>query len=104
MTPAGDLEIGLLLVLAVLLGLYVGIKRPRCSAKAAGAGTVLGFLGVACPVCNKVLVLLLGGDLLLTYFEPYRIYVALAGILLTAFAVAREWRFREESCVPVASE
>ncbi len=104
MTPTGELEIVLLLALASLLGLYVGIKRPRCSAKTAGAGTVLGFLGVACPVCNTALVFLLGGDLLLTYFEPVRVYVALAGVLLVAFAVAREWRLRETRCVPVASE
>ncbi len=70
MTPAGDLEIVLLGLLSVLLGLYVAIRRPFCSAKTAGAGGVLGFIGVACPVCNKVLLLLFGGDLLLTYFEP----------------------------------
>ncbi len=99
MTPAGDLEIALLLALSLLLGLYVAIKRPRCSAKTAGVGGVLGFLGVACPVCNKLLVFLLGGDLLLTYFEPVRIYVALAGVLLAGFAVAREWRLRGEVCV-----
>ncbi len=104
MTPAGDLEIALLLILSLLLGLYVGIKRPRCSVRTAGAGTVLGFLGVACPVCNKLLLLLLGADVLLTYFEPVRIYVALFGVLLTGFAVIREWRLRGESCGPGLDE
>ncbi len=91
MTPAGDLEIVLLGLLSVLLGLYVAIRRPFCSAKTASAGGVLGFIGVACPVCNKVLLLLFGGDLLLTYFEPVRVYVAAAGVLAVAVAVAREW-------------
>ncbi len=100
MTPAGSLEIALLLVLSLLLGVYVAIKRPRCSVRTAGAGTVLGFLGVACPVCNKLLLFLIGGDILLTYFEPVRIYVALAGVMLAAWAVAREWRLRGESCSP----
>ena len=100
MTPAGALEIALLLVLSLLLGVYVAIKRPRCSVRTAGAGTVLGFLGVACPVCNKLLLLLIGGDILLTYFEPVRIYVALAGVMLAAWAVTREWRLRGESCAP----
>ena len=91
MTPAGDFEVVLLGLLSVLLGTYVAIRRPFCSAKTAGAGGVLGFIGVACPVCNKVLLLLFGGDLLLTYYEPVRIYVAAAGVLVVAVAVAREW-------------
>ncbi len=91
MTPAGDIEVVLLGLLSVLLGTYVAIRRPFCSAKTAGVGGVLGFIGVACPVCNKVLLLLFGGDLLLTYFEPVRVYVAAAGVLAVAAAVAHEW-------------
>ena len=91
MTPAGDIEVVLLGLLSVLLGTYVAIRRPFCSAKTAGVGGVLGFIGVACPVCNKVLLLLFGGDLLLTYFEPVRVYVAAIGVLAVAAAAAREW-------------
>ncbi len=91
MTPAGEIEIVLLGLLSVLLGIYVAIRRPFCSAKTAGVGGVIGFIGVACPVCNKVLLLLFGGDLLLTYFEPVRVYVATAGVLAVAAAVAHEW-------------
>ena len=65
-------------------------SRPFCSAKTATAGGVLGFTGIACPVCNKVLLLLFGGELLRTYFEPLRIYFAGAGVLLAAVAVAYE--------------
>ena len=91
MTPAGDIEVVLLGLLSVLLGTYVATRRPFCSAKTASVGGVLGFIGVACPVCNKVLLLLFGGDLLLTYFEPVRVYVAAVGVLAVAAAVAREW-------------
>ncbi len=91
MTPAGDVEVVLLGLLSVLLGTYVAIRRPFCSAKTAGVGGVLGFIGVACPVCNKVLLILFGGDLLLIYFEPVRVYVAAVGVLVVAAAVAREW-------------
>ncbi len=91
MTPAGDLEVVVRGLLSVLLGTYVAIRRPFCSDKTAGVGGVLGFIGVACPVCNKVLLLLFGGDLLLTYFEPVRVYVAAAGVLAVAAAAAREW-------------
>ncbi len=89
MVPAGGFELGLLGLLSILLGVYVAIRRPFCGTKTATAGGVLGFIGVACPVCNKILLLLFGGDLLLTYFEPVRVYVAAAGVL--AVAVAREW-------------
>ena len=91
MTPVGGFEIAALAALSLLLGVYVAIRRPFCSVKTAGTGGVLGFVGIACPVCNKILLLLFGGDLLLTYFEPVRIYVAAAGVLIAAVAVAREW-------------
>ncbi len=102
MTPAGDIEVVLLGLLSVLLGTYVAIRRPFCSAKTAGVGGVLGFIGVACPVCNKVLLLLFGGDLLLTYFEPVRIYVAAAGVLAVAAAVAREWVLARRQSIEAA--
>lgn len=94
MTPAGGWEIGLLGALSMLFGLYVAIRRPACSYRAAGAGGVLGFVGVACPVCNKLLLVLFGGELLLTYFEPVRLYVAAAGVAILAAAVLIEWRRR----------
>lgn len=91
MTPAGNFEVVLLALISLLFGVYVAIRRPSCSVKTAGVGGVLAFIGVACPVCNKILMLLFGGELLLTYFEPVRVYVAAAGVLITGVAVAREW-------------
>ena len=92
MTPAGGWEIGLLGALSMLFGLYVVMRRPACADGTAGVGGVLGFLGIACPVCNKILLLLFGGELLLTYFEPIRLYVAAAGTVILAVAVILEWR------------
>ncbi len=94
MTPAGGWEIALLGALSALLGLYVAIRRPACTNGVAGTGGVLGFLGVACPVCNKILVLLVGGEVLLAYFEPIRIYVAAVGAATVAVAVMLELRRR----------
>ena len=94
MTPAGEWEIGLLFLLSVLTGLYVIIRRPFCSNKTVGVGGVLGFVGIACPVCNKILLLIFGGELLLAYFEPIRVYVAAFGVLIAAWAVLNEWRHR----------
>lgn len=91
MTPSGPVEVVLLALTAALAGIYVAVRSPACgSPRAAGAGGVLNFLGVACPVCNKVLVLLFGAPLLLTYFEPVRLYVAALGAAIVAAMVAVE--------------
>lgn len=92
MTPVQGFEIWLLVIQSVLIGLYVAVRRPRCPVRNAGIGSVLAFLGIACPTCNKVLLLLFGSGLLLEYFEPMRIYVAVAGVILTALALASEHR------------
>ena len=87
MTPTGGFEITLLLLLSVLAGLYVGLPQAECGKRTAGTGGVIGFLGIACPVCNKILVLLFGGALLLEYYEPVRLYLALGGVVLVAGAI-----------------
>lgn len=92
MTPVQGFEIGMLLVQSALIGLYVAVRRPRCSVRRAGFGSAIAFLGIACPTCNKLLLLLFGSNLLLEYFEPMRPYVAAAGVILTALAVAAELR------------
>ena len=91
MTPAGGWEIAMLGAMSAISGIYVAIRRPFCSVKGAGAGGILAFLGVACPVCNKILLLLFGGELLMTYFEPVRIYVAAVGALLIGWFTLREF-------------
>jgi len=96
MTPAGNFEIILLGAMSLLLGVYVAVRRPACSIRTAGTGSILAFVGVACPVCNKILLMIFGGELLLTYFEPVRIYVAAAGVLAVAAAVWIEWTRRKQ--------
>ncbi len=103
MTPAGGWEISMLALLAALTGVYVVIRRPFCSDKKIGAGSILGFLGIACPICNKILLMAFGSELLLTYYEPVRIYVAALGVIFAAWAVLREWRQWEPTPLPQAS-
>ena len=92
MTPTNGFEVALLAAQSILLGAYVAIPMPACATKLAGIGGVASFLGVACPICNKVLLFLFGAQVLLTYLEPVRIYVAAAGVLITTIAVIVRWR------------
>jgi hypothetical protein len=92
MTPTSGFEVALLAVQSLLLGVYLAIPMPACATKLAGIGGVANFLGVACPICNKVLLFLFGAQVLLTYLEPVRIYIAAAGALITAIAVVVRWR------------
>jgi hypothetical protein len=103
MTPTSGFETVVLAAQAVMAGLYLGISRPRCASKTAGTGGVLGFLGVACPVCNKLLLWTFGSALLLEYFEPVRIYVGLAGAALLAYALWRKLFVDDAECVGVAA-
>lgn len=97
MTPAGNWEIFSLLLMSSFLGLFIVIRRPFCSVRSAGAGDILGFLGIACPICNKLLMLLFGGEFLLTYFEPLRPFVASAGAALLVGVTGRELVLRKRS-------
>jgi hypothetical protein len=104
MTPAGGWEIAMLAAMSLVAGVYVAIRRPFCSVKGASAGGILAFLGVACPVCNKILLLIFGGELLMAYFEPVRIYVAAAGALLIAWITLREYLLIRRGAEPAAAE
>jgi len=92
MTPVQGFEIPMLALLALLSGAFITVRRPVCAAKRATGAGVLGFLGVACPVCNKILLLIFGGELLMTYYEPVRLYLTLLSIALMAWLVWREVR------------
>ena len=87
MTPVTGWDYVILSLESMLIGLFIGIRRPRCATKKAGIGGVFGFLGFGCSICNKLLLLLFGSSFLLTYFEPVRYYVGAVGILIFTFAL-----------------
>ena len=92
MTPVGPWELGATILTAILTGVTVGLWVPKCRFRAAGTGGVASFLGIACPTCNKILMLIFGGPALLAWFDPVRPYLAAAGVIVMAFAAIRAWR------------
>ena len=87
MTEVSDLDYVILSFETILIGLFIGIRAPKCAVKKAGFGGIFGFLGFGCSLCNKLLLLLFGSSFLLTYFEPIRYYVGVTGILIFSFAL-----------------
>jgi hypothetical protein len=92
MTPTSGYETGLLAMQALLLGVYTVIPVQACATKIASAGGIANFVGIACPICNKLLMIVFGANALLTYLEPMRIYLAAGGVLITGLAVLIRWR------------
>ena len=84
----------ILSVEALLIGLFFGIRAPRCETKKAGIGGILGFFGFGCSVCNKFLLLLFSLTFILTYFEPVRHYVDVLGIFLFSHALLQKLLLR----------
>lgn len=61
---------------------YVRRQPGRPVAGAAAGGGLLSFLAVGCPVCNKVVVWLIGISGALSFFAPIQPYLGLAGLAL----------------------
>jgi hypothetical protein len=94
--PTGPQDYVIWVVSALLLGPLLALMTlyPTPSQKAAPgkrsiagtgrafAGALLSFFSVGCPVCNKVVVLLLGLGGAMTIFNPLRPFLGLASIIL----------------------
>ena len=62
------------------------------------AGTLLSFFSVGCPVCNKVVVLLLGLGGAMTIFNPLRPFLGLASIILLSITLYLRLRALRHGC------
>lgn len=73
---------------AVLAGLVLAtyVRRvPGGSAAGVGVGGgVMSFLAVGCPICNKLVVALIGVGGALSFFAPLQPFLAAAGLMLLA--------------------
>jgi len=89
----------------LLVGTYVRVPGAQSVDQAMKLGTVGGlvtFFAVGCPVCNKLVLLALGTSGAMTWFAPVQPFLALASLVLLAWALRMRLR-RSVACEVVAS-
>lgn len=97
MTPVRWYDYAFWIAAAPLVGLILAARRlparTRCRVEGrALAGGGLTYLAVGCPICNKIVVALLGVSGALSYFAPLQPVIGLAAVMLLAFTLKRVLR------------
>lgn len=92
MIPAEPTNYGFWVVTSVLLGLLGATYLLRAGAPVGGenkmaGGGLLAVLAVGCPICNKLVVLLLGVSGALSYFWPLQPLIGLVSVALLLYAL-----------------
>lgn len=94
MTPTGPLDYLFLTLTSLLVGAFAALHFYGRQAAATHRGeyaTVGGLLGgilaFGCPICNKILVALLGVSAVLTYIDPYRPLIGTLSVATMGAAV-----------------
>lgn len=93
MIPPGPTNYAFWITPALLLGPLVAtyvvpLRENHCSLSGrTTAGGFLSYLAVGCPVCNKVVVLLLGVGGALAYFQPIQPVLGAISVLLLGYAL-----------------
>jgi hypothetical protein len=91
MTSIASFNWFVLVITSIFAGTYVGLynfikNHETISVSCATGGGVLGFLAFACPVCNKLIILVLGFSGAMTYFAPIQPFLGILGIGLLLYA------------------
>lgn len=92
MTPVRTQDYAFWAVSVLLLGLVAGtyaLDRPTGpDMPATATGGLLTFFAVGCPICNKLVVLVLGVSGALTFFAPLQLFIGFASVLLLVWTLA----------------
>lgn len=73
-------------------------QEKSAGGKQAMLGTFLSFFSVGCPICNKLVVLLLGLSGAMTFFNPLRPFLGIASIVLLAVTLFLRIRVLRSGC------
>lgn len=110
MTPTGALDVAFWLVSSPLMGLTVAtyLAKPGSFQADAHAGGGSGrvslagigaFLAIGCPVCNKVVIALLGVSGALSIFAPLQPFIGGTSVAILAVTLAYRLRQRVQGCL-----
>jgi len=101
MTPVRAQDYAIWLASGLLMGLiagtFVGPAPARHEGKAISGG-LLSLLAVGCPICNKLVVLLLGMSGALAVFGPARLYLGALSVALLAWTFHLRVRAVARTC------
>ncbi|WP_198961584.1 hypothetical protein [Pseudonocardia sp. MH-G8] len=100
-TPGGAYPV--LGLVSILSGLVAAtyVRAPQGpGGRRASAGAMLGFFAVGCPVCNKLVLLVLGYTGAMTWFEPVQPFLAVLAVI--GLAAALRARLRSALACPRA--
>lgn len=106
MTPTRPLDYVFLLASSALLGLILALRSAGAGAVGTGAtaGGLGTFLAVGCPVCNKLVVALLGTGGALSFFAPLQPFIGLAAMGVLGLGLRRQLTaLGASACVPADS-
>lgn len=99
MTPAFWFDYVFLVVNGVLIGLYFAITYTSTQPEACKIekksifASLLALFGIACPICNQILLLIFSTTLLLSFLEPIRPYISLTSSILLLWLIARKVKY-----------
>lgn len=90
MVPVRPQDYIILTLTAILAGLIIGTYTLGMAAGSGArifSGGFLSFIAVGCPVCNKLVLILLGTSGALKFFAPAQLYIGLLSIALLVWAL-----------------
>lgn len=102
MTPTRVQDYVIWVLSALLIGLIVGSFALGRATQAGDAKLVSGgmfsYLAVGCPVCNKLVVFVIGTSGALTFFGPLQLYIGIGSVLLLAWTLVLRARALTLGC------
>lgn len=101
MTPVRDQDYVFWALTGPLVGLIVGTYAMGAASSGQGgmfSGGFLSFLAVGCPVCNKLVILLLGTSGALSFFAPAQLFLGIGAVALLGVTLQLRVRALTEAC------
>ena len=102
MTPVRPLDVAFWVILSPLTGVlfatYFSGGRRRAAREGATTG-MLSVFAIGCPICNKLVVALLGTSGALTYFAPIQPILGVLAVTLAGWALRVRLREMRQGCV-----